>query len=305
MQSVELFPMLSNDLQNALTYYLSTDNVEDEFVILTAGHEVCAKDKPTVGPDKLGYYILHYVHSGAGRLTVTDSKNHVTTYSIQAGQLFLISPNVNVCYTQDWDDPWEYSWVCFYGSEAYSYAHRLAGKDNPVISPREPNRIAAVFEQLQHLDQYHHARDLRVTAIALNAFAEIIEATEELWTQKNTKNHIRNCLTYIQEHYCEPDISVNKIARELSLNPKYLSRLFTATLRIPLSKYITMTRLQKACSLLTCTDSKIKDIAASVGYEDALLFSRIFSNIVKKSPSQFRKETRIPGSPSGSGESRT
>ena len=41
-----------------------------------------------------------------------------TTFTLQAGDSFLVYPNTEVLYFADESDPWEYAWVGFTGSDA-------------------------------------------------------------------------------------------------------------------------------------------------------------------------------------------
>ena len=58
-----------------------------------------------------------------------------------------------------------------------------------------------------------------------------------------------------------------------------------------LKSYITATRIEIAKSLLSSSND-INEIAFSVGYSDALYFSRIFHRTTGVSPSQYRKRSR-------------
>ena len=49
-------------------------------------------------------------------------------------------------------------------------------------------------------------------------------------------------------------------------------------------------RMTKACQLLKSTRMPIKEIAAAVGYPNQLHFSRAFSNLMGKSPRDWRNE---------------
>ncbi|HJD37442.1 MAG TPA: helix-turn-helix transcriptional regulator [Candidatus Blautia ornithocaccae] len=48
-------------------------------------------------------------------------------------------------------------------------------------------------------------------------------------------------------------------------------------------------RIRRACSLLKETELPISDIARSVGYDNALYFSRLFRQKKGRTPTQYRK----------------
>ncbi len=284
------FPSIDYDIENALTYYAFEQENNNDFMVLTSGHEKCKSDKRTIGPLQHGYYILHYVHSGKGNLKIFGKDGRENIYQVGKGQLFLLYPNVNTAYWPDSDDPWEYSWICFCGSLAFNYANRLTDKTNPIIFLNNTDKVETTFKKLQKLEEYPHSKDLIITSIVMEIFSDIIEAGEKKEKQNVYKSYIKDCLLYIQKNYKTPTLSVMEISRHLNINEKYLSRLFTAALQIPLSKYITLLRLQKACSLLNNTNKSINEISSTVGYSDPLYFSRIFTKHIGLSPSKWKKQ---------------
>lgn len=82
-------------------------------------------------------------------------------------------------------------------------------------------------------------------------------------------------LKYIESDYAQ-NIGVNDIADKLNIDRSYLFRLFKAVTGTSLKNYLLNYRMKKACDLLTHTDYPVSVIARSVGYEDALYFSRLF-----------------------------
>ena len=65
------------------------------------------------GPGIRDHYLIHYIISGKGRYTVNGS-----VHTLTPGDAFLVYPNTEVIYQADAQDPWEYTWVGFTGSDA-------------------------------------------------------------------------------------------------------------------------------------------------------------------------------------------
>ena len=65
------------------------------------------------GPGIRDHYLIHYIISGKGYYKIKN-----TTFTLQAGDSFLVYPNTEVLYFADETDPWEYAWVGFTGSDA-------------------------------------------------------------------------------------------------------------------------------------------------------------------------------------------
>ena len=59
------------------------------------------------------HYVLHCVVSGKGIYQI-----HGRTYHLDAGDCFLLIPNVPILYQSDVLDPWVYYWIGFEGMDA-------------------------------------------------------------------------------------------------------------------------------------------------------------------------------------------
>ena len=58
-------------------------------------------------------------------------------------------------------------------------------------------------------------------------------------------------------------------------------------------QFLQKTRMERAVFLLTETDGDISLIAKSVGYDDALLFSKMFKQYYGDSPKQYRLKNKV------------
>ena len=65
------------------------------------------------GPGIRDHYLIHYIISGSGSYIVNGN-----TYTLSAGDAFLVYPNTEVTYIASHKSPWEYAWVGFTGSDA-------------------------------------------------------------------------------------------------------------------------------------------------------------------------------------------
>lgn len=93
---------------------------------------------------------------------------------------------------------------------------------------------------------------------------------------------------YIQEHYTE-DLSLDVIAGHIKVSPTYLSRIFTQEKGVGIQEYLTDLRLWKAKELLTQSNDRIYEIAAKVGYSDAVYFNKVFKKHTGKTPKEYRR----------------
>ena len=72
------------------------------------------------GPGVRDHYLIHYVISGSG-VYETNGVRH----ELRAGDLFLSQPDMRIFYQASEDDPWEYCWVGFHGTDAEQLIERI------------------------------------------------------------------------------------------------------------------------------------------------------------------------------------
>ncbi len=78
------------------------------------------------------------------------------------------------------------------------------------------------------------------------------------------------------------------MARIANLSPSRFAHLFSEKLGMPPLKHLEQLRMDRAKNMLLSSATPVKEIAALVGYPDALHFSARFSRVVGRCPSQFR-----------------
>lgn len=99
---------------------------------------------------------------------------------------------------------------------------------------------------------------------------------------------IADCQEWIAINYAVTN-PVQALAHRTGLNPRTLSRRFlAATGRGPL-EYVQEMRMEEAKQMLEIGSEPIEEISATVGYDDAAAFRRLFKRLVGISPSTYRR----------------
>lgn len=101
--------------------------------------------------------------------------------------------------------------------------------------------------------------------------------------------YVEEALRYIESNYSQ-SVNIQVIADYLNIERTYLYRLFKDITGSSPQEYLLYYRIRRACSLLAETELPVSDIARSVGYEDALYFSRLFKQKKGRTPTQYRRE---------------
>ena len=79
----------------------------------------------------------------------------------------------------------------------------------------------------------------------------------------------------------------------MGINRKYLTKLFNELMADSPKNYLIHFRIHKACNLLRKTNLTIQEISHSVGYTDALVFSKIFKKVIGTCPREYRSSNFI------------
>ncbi|WNS45123.1 response regulator [Paenibacillus sp. MMS20-IR301] len=99
-------------------------------------------------------------------------------------------------------------------------------------------------------------------------------------------------LHYIKEHFYE-DLSLEKMASVVFLNPAYFSQLFKQKTGQGYKEYVTSLRLEQAKLLLLNPKLKLADIAERVGYQDMRHFTQMFRKKYQLTPTEYRQQESI------------
>ena len=104
----------------------------------------------------------------------------------------------------------------------------------------------------------------------------------------STNRYVSMAISYIQQHYQEPDISVSSVAQSLNISEGHLSHTFKKETGSTLLGYLTRYRVHKAAELLKDGRMKVYEVAEQVGYRDIGYFSNTFKKITGKTPSEYQ-----------------
>ncbi|GAA0308966.1 YesN/AraC family two-component response regulator [Gracilibacillus halotolerans] len=109
----------------------------------------------------------------------------------------------------------------------------------------------------------------------VNEWVQLI--TEELNSiqKANGFNRIEIAKRWILENL-EKQITVEKIAQQVYLNPTYLCEVFKTETGETILDFVTKARISKAKYLLENSNLKIYEVAQKVGYSDTKYFSKLF-----------------------------
>lgn len=237
------------------------------------------------GPGIRNHYLIHYVISGKGHYQV-----HGNQFHLKAGDCFLVYPNTEVTYYADENEPWEYAWVGFSGSDA---AIILQATDFSTHSPviiDTPEGKALKNQLLKIYDargnEFEHA--VEMTGRLYTALAILMRNAQKASVGNTAQSYVQKGIEYISANYSYP-ITVEEIADYVGLSRSHLFRSFHTVLGISPKEYLTDFRIKQACFLLEHTKLSITAIANSIGFDNGMYFSKAFHKKKGMSPKEYRE----------------
>jgi len=103
------------------------------------------------------------------------------------------------------------------------------------------------------------------------------------------RKEVRDALLFVHFHYQE-SITLDDVAKSVSLNRDYLCRLFNRETGSPMFRYINSLRMRRAASLITIGNAYMSAVASAVGMSDQFYFARVFKKYHGISPSEYGKK---------------
>lgn len=220
---------------------------------------------------------IHYVISGKGYFNGTP---------IGAGQAFIVYKNDFCEYAPDPDDPWTYIWIRLEGDDTENLLHRcLLPKKSGYFSFDYADRLTEIArvvfnEKLPCLLDRMFGEATAKMILSLNSNLDSDESDH------SNSGWVAKAKAYIASNYYRR-LKVEQIAAELHIDRQYLRNLFIKHEGVSTKEYLDRYRMERAAELLKPKDATVYIVALSVGYSDALAFSKAFKKYYGVSPSQY------------------
>lgn len=257
--------------------------------VVECGHQECAPFH-AYGPAVRDQYLFHYIHQGKGVFRLGGNE-----YRLEAGQGFVIHPGLITHYWSDPEDPWVYSWIGFRGAKADNYLHKAGmGAHHPVYRHMGPDsdRIAALFSGMSSAGSLKRSLGISLLGTLYEILAICIEQSPEDSGPEDEfqkrKAYTSRAEEFIRANYAK-NVRMRDIAAYTGVQEKYLCSLFKKERGTSPYHYLLNVRFQRAIELLSDPGLTIGDVARSVGYEDPLLFSKMFKRFKGLPPKALRK----------------
>lgn len=269
--------------ENYKNSYIAKERELVSLSVYNVGFQKCASHHQW-GPGIRNHYLIHHIISGKGTYEI----NH-HLFQLSAGDTFLAYPNTEITYYADEQEPWEYAWVGFNGSDAsmmlsatdFSLEHPYITQ-TPLGSDIQ-NAILRIYEARG--SEFLNA--VKMTGELYNLLGLFIQTAHHTENLNTANTYVQKSIEYISANYSYP-ITVEDIADYVGISRSQLFRSFHSIVNKSPKEYLTDYRIKQACYLLQHTDFSITAIANSLGFDNSLYFSKTFHKKKGMSPSSFR-----------------
>lgn len=214
--------------------------------------------------------------------------------------------------TADWDDSAlnrEFSQVIQKGEmeQAKEIFHQIIQRNfvdsKPAVQFVQLRMFSVIDYLLKSLEKAGRDLDIRQEIGALNAAPRLLEA-ENVWKLEEIADQILNEIgaifagnelvsglafrtrNYINEHYADGDLNVNKVSDVFHVTPTHLTRVFKRQFGVGVLNYIHQVRVNVAKRLLN-SGATVKEVAKQVGYSNAATLIRVFKRLEGTTPARF------------------
>ncbi|ULO06115.1 helix-turn-helix transcriptional regulator [Paenibacillus sp. 19GGS1-52] len=161
----------------------------------------------------------------------------------------------------------------------------------------EQGVIENILNSMQKEQAEHRAQhNLYLQTLLLQLFIEmgrIQELQREAIAPENNEKQIKvyEIIDYLQTHYGDK-LTLAQLSESFYISSTYLCRLFKQTTGFTIIEYLNYIRIQKAQQQLRESNAKVTQIAEDTDFDSIAHFGRVFKQIAKRSPLQYRKQNR-------------
>jgi AraC-like DNA-binding protein len=250
--------------------------------IACGGLEHCS---PTYDLKREGfrYFAVEFVLSGRGEYTVNKQ-----VHPLRAGSVFAYGPGVtHRIRSIDRNGLTKY-FVDFHGPSAKRLLQQSPLNEASPLQLGRTRWVEMIFDMMiaagsepRHLAeaQCQHLLSLLMMRLASDTQARGYDASSSYETYLL-------CRAHMQAHH--PTLqTVNEVANACHVDPAYLSRLIKRYAHEGAYQYLVRLKMQHAAELLVKEKQSIKSAAASMGYADVALFSKVFKRVHGVGPKGF------------------
>ncbi len=235
--------------------------------------------------------ILIYCLRGKGWYIINS-----TRFNVSANEYFIIPATTDeLQYGADEQDPWTINWVHFSGSDMplFNQSFNIHWTDGPQQILLNEKGLQLWENMYKIFEMGYSRQNLAYINMLLYHFVATFLFPDKHSNEKkqDEKDMINETILYMRDRL-QQQLTVQDFASKNNYSVPHFSSLFQKATGMSPIEYFIHLKLQKACLLLYSTDTRIKNVACAIGYEDPYYFSRLFKKYMNVSPDKYRQMRR-------------
>ncbi len=223
-------------------------------------------------------YTVYFVLQGQGRLHTRGQ-----VLPLEKGDVFFSFPAEPFAIESVAD--FRYMYISFLGARGNRIMDKLGISSKNFHYP-DCTELETVW--LQGLGSPAELSDISSEAVLLHTFAYLGRRMPEFSSHERGRMDLISAIQkYVDEHFSDPDFSLERLGSDLKYNKKYLSTVFKRHVGVGIVEYLHTVRIQHACTMLKQGFTSVSDVALRCGYPDAQYFSKVFKRRMSISPREY------------------
>ena len=223
-------------------------------------------------------YTVYLVLRGIGKL---HTRGEVLT--LKQGDVFFSFPAEPFAIESVSD--FQYMYISFLGARGNRIMDKLGISAKAPLYP-DCGELTPIWTQ--GLRSPSELSDIASEAVLLHTFAYLGCLLPEFSSGGEGRIDLISMIQkYVDEHFSDPDFSLERLGSDLKYNKKYLSTVFKRHVGVGIVEYLHTVRIQHACTMLKQGFSSVSDVALRCGYPDAQYFSKVFKRRMTISPREY------------------
>lgn len=220
--------------------------------------------------------------AGSTRITFPDY-----SFETHPGDIFFLPKGSSYDSMSISDIPSQYVSIRFEGDVSVSPPF-IYSIDNFPEAVELKNNLADMWKFGGEVEHY------RCYSIVYNLFAYMKNIEKITYADKKDFNIIAPAVEHLKKHIYDNNLKIETLIQLCGISGTYFHKIFKANYSMSPQKYILSKRLSQAKSIIDNGDfDNICEVAACVGYNDPLYFSRAFKKKYGVSPLHYTKQISI------------
>ena len=230
-------------------------------------------------------YILLYSLGGKGYIENSEQK-----MELGPNQFIIIPPHLFHRYQADILEPWSIYWVHFSSEKLKGVNADLNMEQfyKPTNLVYNEDIIKIWAEMYSSLSNGYSAENINYANLCLYRFLSFFLFPSKKTKLENHESPLEKSIAYMKQNIAKR-LTTEEIANKFEYSSSHYTAIFKSKTGMSPIDYFIRMKIHYACQLLTQSDLKIKDVAEKVGYDDPYYFSRLFKQVMNKSPKDYRR----------------